>query len=178
MVSVTDDKNPILRVQVLTTGGTIEKSYDEADGTLENRTSFIQREIIDRLRLPYNELVFHPLISKDSLHMTDEDRALISRTIATLATRGNPIVVLHGTDTMTLSAEQVQKDHGPLPVPVVFTGAMRPLGFENSDAVQNLTEALLACRLKPPGIYLAFHGRIFEVNAVQKNREKKTFEAI
>lgn len=172
------DNNAVVRIEVITTGGTIEKSYDETEGTLENRTSFIQREIIGRLRLPYCELSFHPLMSKDSLFMTDDDRTLIASTIGEIAKRGNPIVILHGTDTMAQSANKTLESLRPLTVPVVFTGAMRPLGFENSDAVQNLTEALLTCRVKPPGVYIAFHGRIFDVPNVQKNKEKRTFEAI
>lgn len=172
------NKNQPLPIEVVTTGGTIEKSYDETDGTLENRTSFIQREIIGRLRLPFCELSFHPLMSKDSLYMTEDDRTLIVHAVVKLAMKGHPIVILHGTDTMTKSAERVLADVVPLKVPVIFTGAMRPLGFEHSDAVQNLTEALLACRLVSPGVYIAFHGRVFSVPGVEKNRDRRTFEAV
>ena len=103
---------------------------------------------------------------------------MISAKVKELSGKGNPILILHGTDTMTQSAAQVLRDLSPIGVPIVFTGAMRPLGFEKSDAVQNLTEALLVCRLKPPGVYIACHGRVFEAPLVQKNRERLTFEAL
>ncbi len=169
--------NPVKKVHIITTGGTIEKSYDELDGTLENRTSIIRKEVIDRLRLPYRHLDFHPILAKDSLHMTDEDREVILATIQSLLSQAEPIIVLHGTDTMTVTADFVQSRLKLLQVPILFTGAMRPIGFENSDALQNVTEALLASTLLGPGVYLVFHGRVFAVPGVRKNREKRGFES-
>lgn len=79
-------------VHIITTGGTIEKSYDELDGTLDNRTSIINKLVVDYLRLPYTELNFHPLLKKDSLHFTDQDRDLLVSFIKTLAGLGNPMM--------------------------------------------------------------------------------------
>ena len=59
-----------------------------------------------------------------------------------------------------------------LKVPVVFTGAMIPMGFEDSDATQNVTEALLSAKLLSPGFYISFHNQIFSVPHVQKNKDK------
>jgi hypothetical protein len=36
---------------------------------------------------------------------------------------------------------------------------MRPLGFEGSDGLQNLTESLLAMRLLAPGVCIIFHSQ-------------------
>ena len=126
-------------IHIITTGGTIEKSYDELDGTLENRASLINKLVVDNLRLPYTELNFHPLLKKDSLHFTDEDRNLLVNFISTLATLGNPIVVLHGTDTMAESASYCFNKIPDARIPIIFTGAMKPLGFLNTDAHQNVT---------------------------------------
>ena len=52
------------RIIVLTTGGTIDKSYDEFDGSLQNRGSEIKRDLIGRLRLPYTELEVMSLMAK------------------------------------------------------------------------------------------------------------------
>ncbi len=38
--------------------------------------------------------------------------------------------------------------------PIVFTGAMRPYELRSTDALQNLTEALLAVQLVAPGVYV------------------------
>lgn len=170
------EKNPTKDIILITTGGTIEKTYDEFDGSLENRGTSIKNRIMHKLRLPYTNIYVYPLLSKDSLYMDDHDRELICQTIKDQLKRNCPIVVLHGTDTMALTAEFCFNQISNLTVPVVFTGAMVPMGFEDTDATQNVTEALLASKLLSPGLYISFHNQIFNVPNVQKNKERRTFE--
>lgn len=172
------EKNTAKDVLIITTGGTIEKTYDEFDGSLENRGTSIKNRILSKLRLPYTNILVHPLLSKDSLYMDDHDRELIYKAIEGDLNREAPIVVLHGTDTMALSAQYCYDRIKDPKVPVVFTGAMIPMGFDDTDATQNVTEALLAARLLAPGFYISFHNQIFKVPHVQKNREKRTFEEV
>ncbi|MBC97246.1 MAG: asparaginase [Halobacteriovoraceae bacterium] len=165
---------------VMTTGGTIEKTYDEFDGSLANRESSIRQKILSKLRLPYTKLNVFSLMAKDSLHMTDYDRVLIAKTIEGHLYKKLPIVILHGTDTMAKTANVVHeklKDNSELVAPIVFTGAMKPMGFEDSDSNQNVTEALLAAKILKPGVYISFHNRVFELPNVRKNKEKRTFES-
>ena len=171
-------KNHPTDILIITTGGTIEKTYDELDGSLENRGTTIKNRILSKLRLPYTFIDVLPLMSKDSLYMNDVDRELICETITKELGRGAPIVVLHGTDTMALSAVYCFDRVKKLEVAVVFTGAMIPMGFDDTDAIQNVTEAMLAAKLLAPGFYISFHNQIFKVPHVQKNKEKRTFEEI
>lgn len=164
-------------VVIITTGGTIEKTYDEFDGSLQNRGTSIKNRILTKMRLPYTNILVHPLMSKDSLYMTDEDRVLIAATVQDEMKRDCPIVVLHGTDTMSVSAEFCHNKISHPNVAVVFTGAMIPMGFDDSDASQNVTEALLAAKLLPPGFYISFHNQIFKLPNVRKNKDKGTFES-
>ncbi len=170
-------KNTIQDVVILTTGGTIEKTYDEFDGSLQNRGASIRNRILSKMRLPYTNIIVLPIMSKDSLYMTDSDRVLIADSIKVQLSKSSPIVVLHGTDTMSLTADYCYSVLGNPGVPVVFTGAMIPMGFEDSDSAQNVTEALLAAKLLKPGFYISFHNQIFEVPKVRKNKEKGTFES-
>jgi L-asparaginase len=171
--------NSKVKITLITTGGTIDKTYDEQDGSLENRESIIREAILSGLRLPYTELDVQSILSKDSLYLTDEDREHVCTTIKYVAeNKKTPIVVIHGTDTMSVTAEYCFQKLPKLKVPVIFTGAMKPVGFFQSDAPQNVTEALLAAKLLAPGIYISFHSRIFSVPQVRKNKEKRTFEAI
>ncbi|MGZ3742324.1 MAG: asparaginase domain-containing protein [Pseudobdellovibrionaceae bacterium] len=163
-------------VIIITTGGTIEKTYNEFDGSLENRGTSIKNRILSKMRLPYTNITVFPVLSKDSLYMDDLDRALIAATVKNQMQKGHPIVILHGTDTMSLTAEQCHKEIPNPQVPVVFTGAMIPMGFDDSDAAQNVTEALLSAKLLPPGFYISFHNQIFKIPGVRKNKEKGTFE--
>lgn len=162
-------------VFVLTTGGTIEKSYDESDGSLENRQSLLKNLLLSRLRLPHTEVHLQEIMAKDSLFMTDQDREAICTKIQEVAKLLQPIVVLHGTDTMEETANYCYKHFSDPPVPVIFTGAMRPMGFEDSDARQNFTEALMVSQLTQPGIYISFHNCLFEAPNVTKSRELGTF---
>jgi len=176
-----DQKNILkneLEVIIITTGGTIEKTYDEFDGSLENRGTSIKNRILSKLRLPNTHITVEPLLSKDSLYMDEKDRELICNTLKNLLSKNSPVVILHGTDTMALTAEYCFKNIHDLKVPVVFTGAMIPMGFDDTDATQNVTEALLSTRLLPPGFYISFHNSIFKVPNVRKNKEKRTFEAV
>lgn len=163
---------------LMTTGGTIEKTYDEFDGSLENRGTSIKNRIMHKLRLPMTNIIVYPLMSKDSLYMDDQDRELILLTIKDQLKRNLPIVVLHGTDTMAKTAKFCFEKLVDVTIPIVFTGAMVPMGFEDSDALQNVTEALLAAKLLPQGIYISFHNQIFHVPHVEKNKEKRTFEKV
>jgi L-asparaginase len=165
---------------VMTTGGTIEKTYDEFDGSLSNRESSIRQRILSKLRLPYTKLNVFSLMAKDSLYMTDYDRSIITKTIESHLYKALPIVVLHGTDTMAKTANMVYeklKDSKELKAPIVFTGAMKPMGFEDSDSNQNVTEALLAAKILEPGVYISFHNRVFKLPRVRKNKEQRTFES-
>lgn len=176
MIETKIPKEKWFKINLVTTGGTIEKTYDEQDGTLFNRETVIKNKINDRLRLPYTEVCVHSIMSLDSLDMNDNDRFVINDKITTLLEEENPIVILHGTDTMQQTAELVSKNHAHLLVPIIFTGAMKPLGFEDSDALQNVTEAFMAAQLAKPGVYICFHNKLFSVPGARKNKELGTFE--
>ena len=175
-----DSLNYSEEIIIITTGGTIEKSYSERDGTLGNKESILKSEVIDRLRLPYTHLNFYAVLDKDSLDLTDEDRNLIMLFVKSKISQGMPIIIVHGTDTMEVTAKFCYDNliGGDIRVPILFTGAMRPIGFTNSDAKQNITEAIYAAKLISPGIYISFHNRLYEVPHVRKNRKAGTFEAI
>ena len=61
--------------------------------------------------------------------------------------------------------------------PIVLTGAMRPYELKTTDASQNLTEALLAVQLVPPGVYVAMHNQVLRFPGVMKDRVLGTFVA-
>lgn len=171
--------NEIRPLNILTTGGTIEKIYDENEGTLQNRDTIIKNKILQKLRLPYTDIRVKSLMAKDSLVMTETDRELICQEIVLQALQGFPIVVLHGTDTMDITASYCFEKYPKPTVPVVFTGAMKPMGFDDSDATQNVVEAIFAAHMVAPGYWMTFHGRLYPLPpGFRKNRQKGTFEAL
>lgn len=161
-------------VELLTTGGTIEKTYDETSGELSNRRSIVPR-MLKRLRLEDTNVNVRILMSKDSTLMTEEDRAQILKTVRAVSELADAVVILHGTDTLAITGELLEAELLEKKVPVVLTGAMRPFEMVRSDALQNLTESLIATKLLDPGIYVCAHGRVLRFPGVIKSPEKGTF---
>lgn len=165
-------------ITLITTGGTIEKTYDEQTGSLDNRRSIVRR-MLRRIRLEDTSVNIIELMSKDSLLMTDEDRTRISgAVVAAGATTSGAlcagVVILHGTDTLCVTGELLHATLRPV-VPVVLTGAMRPFEMTRTDALQNLTEAIFSTGVLAPGVYAAAHGRAIAFPGVIKDRERGTF---
>lgn len=168
------------RVTLITTGGTIEKTYDEGTGDLRNTQSIVHR-MLRRLRLAACEVNVIELMHKDSLHLTDDDRRRIAETVHAvggtedLATEATGIVLLHGTDTLERTGRWLHKAIWKPRVPIVLTGAMRPFEMTRSDAFQNLTEAIFATGVLDPGVYCVAHGQVLPFPEVTKDRARHTF---
>lgn len=159
-------------LRLIVTGGTFDKQYDELNGTL----AFGSTHVEDVLRRGRSEvpLVVEVLMLKDSLDLTDADRA---RIVASAKSSAEPrIVVTHGTDTMVESARALAA--ADLDKTIVLTGAMIPYVFGSSDGLFNLGSALSFAQVLPPGVYVAMNGRVFPWDNVRKNRERGVFEPI
>lgn len=159
---------------LISTGGTIDKTYSEQNGGVSNTSSKIQH-YLRLLRLPDLEVNLVHLMNKDSLEMTDADRGLLLGMVRAILKEQVPIVITHGTDTMVESGLYLKEFLPQLQVPLILTGAMTPLGFEGSDGLQNLTESLLAARLLCGGIHLVMHGQVFPIDRVSKDRMLSRF---
>jgi len=163
-----------MRVTVLTTGGTIEKTYNERDGSLRNYHTILPK-ILATLRLPDLEVTYEQVVFKDSLEMTDGDRECILQATKRTLLQSDAVVILHGTDTLEQTGELLHRELRGLTAPVILTGAMRPYEFRDTDALQNVTEALLAAQLVSPGVYVVMHNRVLRFPGVTKDPEKLTF---
>lgn len=163
------------RISLISTGGTIEKTYDELSGVLSNTHVSVLDVMLASLELRGIEIQRVPLMNKDSLEMTPEDHTLIAETAARMARETSGVVVVHGTDRLAVSGERVCELAGTPASPVVFTGAMRPYELRSTDALQNLIEALLAVQLLPAGVYVAMHNQVLRFPGVRKDRLLGTF---
>jgi L-asparaginase len=162
-----------LKIHLVTTGGTIEKIYSEQSGQVENLGAKIDR-YLQSLRLPDAQIEVTPLMNKDSLEMTGEDRALVLAVVRVKAAEA-PVVITHGTDTMVETGRLLKANLTNPKYPVILTGAMTPLGFERSDGLQNLTESLFAARILPAGIWIVIHNQVFDADQARKDREHARF---
>ncbi len=154
---------------VLTTGGTIDKIYFDANSKYEVGESTVP--VVFREGRVELEWRLSELMRKDSLDLGENDRAVIRRACEEAPERR--ILVTHGTDTMTETAAALRDIPGKT---IVLTGSLAPAGFRVTDAVFNLGLALGALQSLSPGVYLAMNGTIFKEGRVNKNREAGKFE--
>ncbi len=163
-----------MKLTILTTGGTIEKTYNEHEGSLRNDRSVLD-EILYRLRLPDLFIKHVPVMFKDSMEMDDKDREFILKSIKDAIPTSDAVIVLHGTDTLSKTGEFINTELKSSDIPIILTGAMRPYAFRDSDAKQNVIEALLAARLLESGVYVVMHNRVLKFPGVYKDRQNLTF---
>lgn len=160
--------DPIL---VLTTGGTIDKNYFDALSEYQITESGIPELLkVARVALPFRLV---ELMRKDSLELTDADRALIADTV-----RGAPerrVVITHGTDTMTDTAMALADIADKT---IVLTGALTPARFAETDAPFNLGMAFAAAQTSAPGVHIAMSGQVFDGLKVRKDRAAGRFVPI
>ena len=159
-------------IQVFITGGTFDKEYNELNGALYFKETHVQ-EMLEKGRSRL-DLQTETLFMKDSLEFTDLDREKIQA--ACTAATSNRILITHGTDTMTQTAEYLA--NRVQDKTIVLTGAMIPYKFGSSDGMFNLGSALAFVQLLPPGVYISMNGKIFLAGHVRKNLARGEFEAI
>ncbi len=155
---------------ILNSGGTFNKRYDPICGKLvvpeDNKAV---EEILRSINLP---LPVRGLIYKDSLDMNDADRDELVRAIE--ETSAKRIVIVHGTDTMDVSAAYVAKHIKNRCI--VFTGAMVPYSIDKSEASANLMLAIAkALHFPSDGVYFAMHGIVEEYTKIYKDRKRGVF---
>lgn len=172
-------------IQIFTTGGTIDKVYFDAQSTYQvgdPQITYILREA--GITAPYRVTT---LLRKDSLDLTDADRALIADHVR--HANAARVLITHGTDTMVHTAQALEdaldaaqddaQEAGEARAKtVVLVGSLTPARFQRSDAVFNVGFAMGALQALAPGVYLAMNGRIFTPGDVRKNRAANRFEAL
>ena len=167
--------SPAFKVTIITTGGTIEKTFDKARGRLHNQENVLD-VMLEKLELPGMEISRVSLMNKDSLEMTAEDHQQIVKAVEAAGVDSDAILVVHGTDRLAETGEYLCEAFGQkATLPVILTGAMRPYELRRTDSMQNLTEALLAARLLEPGVWCVMHNRALRFPGVRKDRERMTF---
>ena len=161
-----------MTVNIIVTGGTFDKEYNELTGELFFRDTHIKEMLnLGRCRVLYR---IKKLMMIDSLFMKKSHRLKILKEC--LKSKEKNIVITHGTDTMTDTARVLGKNIKNKTI--VLTGAMVPYKFGSSDGMFNLGSAISFAQVLPPGVYIAMNGRYFNWYNVQKNRKKGEFEEV
>ncbi len=169
----------LFSVVIINTGGTLNKRYDPVSGAL-----FVPpdeaaiRQLVQCTR-PNLELHLLGALHKDSLEMTDYDRATLVAIIQSLPDNmaTAPVIIVHGTDTLHLTAKHL--DEANLNRVLILTGAMKPFIIDPIESALHLGMALgFAAAEREAGIYVAMHGRVLPYPALLKNRTLGVFQPI
>ncbi|MCH7980920.1 MAG: asparaginase [Proteobacteria bacterium] len=158
-------------LRFITTGGTIDKIYFDALSQFEVGDSQLKHILTEGLVDFEYDIV--PLLQKDSIEMTDDDRSKLRDYIA--EDDASHYVITHGTDTMPASAEALAGLAGKT---IILTGALTPARFKTTDAVFNIGMAVAAAQTAAPGVYIAMSGQVFPAGKVRKNRAENRFEEL
>lgn len=161
-----------MEIRIFVTGGTFDKEYDMINGQLYfNETHIPEMLKLGRCTI---DVDVRTLMMIDSLEMTDADRQIIINQCKNCDEKN--IIITHGTDTMAITASQLQAAN--LQKTIVITGALIPYKFGSSDGFFNLGSALAFVQTLPPGVYVAMNGRYFKAGNVRKNKKTGYFEEI
>jgi L-asparaginase len=159
----------MLRIKFFTTGGTIDKVYFDAKSEFEVGSPQVL-EVIREANVAF-EYEIESILRKDSLDMTEADRALVRERVAS-----EPcllIVVTHGTDTMVQTGRALAGIPGKT---IVLTGSMQPARFRVTDASFNIGTAIGAVQSLAHGVYIVMNGRVFDPLKTRKNVKENCFE--
>ena len=163
-----DHSSSLPPIVVLTTGGTIDKTYFDALSKYQVGESVVQK-LLELGRVTYPFRIIEAL-RKDSLDLTPEDREMLRAQVTELAT--TRVVITHGTDTMTETARVLASVRDKT---IVFTGSLSPARFSESDASFNLGMAFATAQIAPPGVYIAMSGQVFRADKVRKDHAAGRF---
>ncbi|MEP3224986.1 MAG: asparaginase domain-containing protein [Parasphingorhabdus sp.] len=155
-------------IDIFTTGGTIDKVYFDALSEYKIGATALPNMLAENnVHVPHRVT---QLMRKDSLELTDSDRAEIFEAI--MASEADKILVTHGTDTMVQTAQKLSAITSKT---IVLTGAMQPATLRNSDAEFNVGFALAATQILAHGVYIAMNGEVFDPAVTQKDRAAHRF---
>jgi L-asparaginase len=161
-----------MKIKLIITGGTIDKSYNMNNGELHFVDSHIPSMLTEARCKADFEL--DKILLKDSLNMDDNDRQKILETVQD--SQQSRIIITHGTDTMVQTAQLLEQQVEDKTI--ILTGAMIPYVFKKSDSLFNLGTAFAAVQCLSAGVYITMNGRVFAANNVIKNRGEGIFETV
>ncbi|OHE03711.1 MAG: asparaginase [Sulfurimonas sp. RIFOXYD12_FULL_33_39] len=158
---------------ILNSGGTFNKKYNKLNGELE--VPYDNSAIERILQSVDSKFDIAGLIYKDSLDMTMSDRKVLASVI--MESNDDTFIIVHGTDTMHLSAEFLAEIFDDRKI--VFVGAMNPFEIDNVEASLNLGMAIGFARgTSEFGVYICMSGYIESWNKIEKNTKFGKFEVV
>ena len=158
-----------MKIVFVQTGGTIDKDSENKERICLRNRGACRKKILQKVN-PNFDFEIIPLLKKDSLDITEEDRKKIHE--ARQKADSDKIVVTHGTDTIIETAKKLSDIKNKV---IVLTGAMRPEKLSYSDASFNVGTAIGAINILKNGVYIAMNGRVYPSHNVKRNPKTGQF---
>ena len=157
-------------ILILATGGTIVCA-DTDNGLLPH---YSIEDVLECV-LPINK--YHCISGKmvmniDSSNMTPKYWLIIAQAIEANYEEYDGIVITHGTDTMAYTAAALTYILQKLGKPVIITGSQYSMMDSETDAIQNLNDAIHFASEELAGVFIAFDGKLINGTRAIKTKTK------
>lgn len=166
------------KLMILSTGGTIACTQT-ADGLIPTLSADDILAYAPKAKR-FGEIETKTILNLDSSNIQPEEWRLIAQSVFDCMADYDGIVILHGTDTMAYTASMLSFMLRNVDKPVVITGSQLPVGHPQTDAKQNLMDALVTAASGVAGILVVFDRQIMLGCRVAKVRttSQNAFESI
>ncbi len=158
------------RVLLIHTGGTIGMVRDNESGVLKPDGFYKSlMEVIPELSDVADIRIKIPFL-KDSSELSPENWIQIAELIEQEIDKIDGVVITHGTDTLAYTASALSYMLHNVPVPVILTGAQKPLCELRSDARANLINSVeIATSNEIREVAIFFDDKLFRGNRTIKS---------
>ena len=160
-------------MKILNTGGTFNKRYDPLSGEME--VPYDNNALETMMKKFLKPIETAGVIYKDSLEFTLDDRKILASIIH--ADEEKVFVIIHGTDTMELTAEFLETIFDDRII--ILTGAMSPFEIDSIEPTVNFGLAVgYAKACEKNGVYLCMNGEVQPFGKLVKNKSAGKFEIV
>ena len=154
------------KLVVIGTGGTIAAS---ATATGDKPTIGITTLLH---QIPYIRENFESdpvqLFQKDSTLIDHKDWARIAREAYRASSKGNKVLILHGTDTLAYTSSALSFAIQNPQTSIVLTGSMRMPEDPETDVKKNLLDAAIFLSEQTKGVFVVFNGKVMAASRITK----------
>lgn len=158
---------------ILNSGGTFNKRYNLHNGKLE--VPFDNSTIERILESVHCEYGLAGVVYKDSLEMNLNDRKMLANII--MESKDDTFVIVHGTDTMDISAEFLDAIFDDRKI--ILVGSMKPFEIDTIEATLNLGLAMgFAQAVEKNGVYICMSGFVAPWDKIVKNKDLGKFDLV
>jgi L-asparaginase len=157
------------KILLIHSGGTIGMTRDDRSGVLRPDKFYAALlKVIPEISTIADIHVEIPFVL-DSAELNFQHWQRLATIITDHVPGVDGVVITHGTDTLAYTASALSFMLQNVPVPVILTGAQRPLGELRSDARNNLINAVELATAAIPEVAVFFDYKLMRGNRTSKN---------